>query len=155
MNERVVEILVFIMNHIRGDKSNLNNLELLSQDLLSKGYSQNEISSAFSWLFERIRNNFEEIVKNEGPGNAYAFRVLHELEAMMLTPAAHGYLLQLKELEILDEFDMEQAIERAMLMGNATIDLAEVKEIVASILAQGFSGMNGSYFIQNDSSVIH
>ena len=155
MNERVVEILVFIMNQIRGNKANLTKLEVISKDLLNKGYSQNEISSAFSWLFEKIQNNFEEILKNTEASHEYSFRVLHDLETMILSPKAYGYLLQLKELGIFDDIDIEQAIERAMLLGTATVDLEEVKSIVAYILALQSQGGNGNYFVNNHSQLVH
>lgn len=155
MNERVVEILVFIMNQIRGNKSKLNKLEVLSQDLLNRGYSQNEISSAFSWLFERIRNDIEEIVKNTGTQSDFTFRVLHDLESMILSPEAYGYLLQLKELDLLDDFDVEQAIERAVMIGTPYVDLEEMKSIVASILSQQSGQFNGSYLFNPSTSTIH
>lgn len=155
MNERVVEILVFIMNQIRGNKANLSKLELISEDLLNKGYSQNEISSAFSWLFERIRNNFEEILKNTEECHEFSFRILHDLETMIISPEGYGYLLQLKELGIFDDLDIEQAIERAMLLGTGAIDTEEMKAIAAYILAQQSSGGNGSYFVDNSSPLVH
>ena len=155
MNERVVEILVFIMNQIRGNKANLSKLDLISRDLLSKGYSQNEISSAFSWLFEKIRNNFEEILTNTEESHEFSFRILHDLETMIISPQAFGYLLQLKELGIFDDLDIEQAIERARLLGTGTIDSEEMKAIAAYILAQQSSGGNGSYFVENNSPLVH
>lgn len=155
MNERVVEILVFIMNQIRGNKNNLARLELISRDLLNKGYSQNEISSAFSWLFERIKSDFEEILRDTDVHSEHAFRILHDLEAMILTPQAYGYLIQLKELGILDDFDIEQAIERAMLLGAATVDVEEIKAIAAYLLAQQSGGGNGPYFINPNSQMVH
>ena len=155
MNERVVEILVFIMNQIRGNKANLSKLDLISRDLLSKGYSQNEISSAFSWLFEKIRNNFQEILINTDESHEFSFRILHDLETMIISPQAFGYLLQLKELGIFDDLDIEQAIERAMLLGTGTIDSEEMKAIAAYILAQQSSGGNGSYFVENNSPLVH
>lgn len=155
MNERVVEILVFIMNQIRGNKANLSKLEVISKDLLSKGYSQNEISSAFSWLFEKIRNNYEEILRNTEASHEFSFRVLHDLETMIISPPAYGYLLQLKELGIFDDLDIEQAIERAMMIGTSPVDLEEIKAIAAFILAQQSNSGNGSYFVNNQSPLVH
>jgi len=43
MNERVVEILVYIMNEMQGEKAAPNHMELISRDLLQRGYSENEI----------------------------------------------------------------------------------------------------------------
>ena len=101
MNERVVEILVYIMSEMRGGKSAPNNLEILSRDLLQRGYTENEISSAFSWLYERQESENEEVVAICGPTLQGAVRVLHDLERVVISPEGYGYLLQLKHLGIL------------------------------------------------------
>lgn len=155
MNERVVEILVYIMNQIRSNKGDLNQLEVLSQDLLNRGYSQNEISSAFSWLLDKIRNNFEELVKNSGPSSSFSFRILHDLEQMIITPEAFGYLLQLKALELLDDYDVEQIIERAMMLGTTQVDLDQLKAIIASVISQQNSTFDGDAFPGDETPIIH
>lgn len=105
--------------------------------------------------FEKIRNNFEEILTNTEESHEFSFRILHDLETMIISPQAFGYLLQLKELGIFDDLDIEQAIERAMLLGTGTIDSEEMKAIAAYILAQQSSGGNGSYFVENNSPLVH
>ncbi len=156
MNERVVEILVFIVNQIREDREFLSNLDLLSEDLLDKGYSQNEITSAFSWLLDRTDADFEEILKNVNPESGFSFRVLHDLEAMIISPEAYGYLLQLKSLDLLDDFEIECIIERSMMLGSSEVDLIEIKPIVASILAQTNRGSTANYeMIESAGATIH
>ena len=135
MNERVVEILMFIMNHIKSSDQDMSELELLSQDLLERGYSQNEISSAFSWLFERINSGFEELLRATDVDTSSSFRVLHELEQMIIKPEAFGYLLQMRELKLLDQFDFEQVIERALTSGSGKVGIEEIKSVVASVLS--------------------
>lgn len=155
MNERVVEILVYIMNEIRGKKPVATKLEVLSRDLLQRGYTENEISSAFTWLFDRYKADFEELIRNSGPTLNNSFRILHDLERMVISPAAHGYLLQLRELGILDDTEIEQIIERAMMVGSPRIEESEIKSLVASTLfnPQGFP--EGSFFLFDDSKIIH
>ena len=154
MNERVVEILVYIMNQIRNKKDALNQLDLLSQDLLSRVYTENEISSAFSWLMERIGSDTDELVKHTGPVSSFSFRVLHELEQMIIAPEAFGYLLQMKELNLLDDYDIEQVIERAVMLGTSQVDIVGIKAIVASVLSQDQPFSDGFLF-QDDAPTIH
>ncbi|MDQ7053280.1 MAG: DUF494 family protein [candidate division KSB1 bacterium] len=154
MNERVVEILVYIMNHLRSKKGNLNQLELLSRDLLDRGYTENEISSAFSWLMERLEAGYEEIIRQTAPASSFSFRVLHELEQMIILPEAYGYLLQMKALGLLDDFDVEQVIERAVMLGSSKVDMPAIKAIIASVLAQDLPFDDG-FFSDEETPIIH
>ena len=155
MNERVVEILVYIMNEIRDDKQAATKLDLLSRDLLQRGYTENEISSAFSWLFDRYKADFEELIRNDGPSIDGSFRILHDLERMVITPSAHGYLLQLRALGIVDDAEIEQIIERAMMMGGSRIDENEIKSLVASTLFYPPGLPEGSFLFLELSKIIH
>jgi len=134
MNEKVVEILVYIMKEIRSTDQGMGKLDLLSEELVQKGYTENEISSAFSWLFDRIKDNFDELLANTGPTLPSSFRVLHDVEKMIITPEAYGYLIQLKELGLLDATETEAIIDRALMLGTSRVTLEDMKAIVASSL---------------------
>ena len=153
MNDRVVEILAYIMTEIRGQKSNPDKLELISRHLVPGGYSQHQICFAFSWLFERYRGESEEVF-SISPASRGSFRVLHEVEKAVIAPDAHGYLLQLKQLRLVTDVDMENIIERAMMSGVARITAADVKALVASVLS-GPEGMRDRALIMEGNSVIH
>ncbi|HDL78601.1 MAG TPA: DUF494 family protein, partial [Bacteroidetes bacterium] len=64
----------------------------------------------------------------------HGFRVLHEAEKVVIHPEAHGYLIQLKELGIITQSDMEQIIERAMMLGVSSVTDDDIKSIVVSLL---------------------
>jgi uncharacterized protein Smg (DUF494 family) len=155
MNERVVEILVYIMSEIRVGKPATNNLEIISRDLLQRGYTENEISSAFSWLFDRYQGESEELVRNTGPTLAGSFRILHDLERIVISPQGYGYLLQLRELGILNDAEMEHIIEHAMMLGATRLSEAAIKSLVASYLFNLESNSDGGFFLFEDSAVIH
>lgn len=155
MNERVVEILIYIMNEIRSNEESSNQLELLSRDLIEKGYTESEISSAFSWLLSRIQNEAEEIVQNQGPTLSNSFRLLHEIENSIISTEAYGYVIQLKELGIINELDVEQILEKAMMIGATKVNLRDIKSIVASVIfiPEGYGP--GSYFVLDEPMQIH
>lgn len=155
MSERVVEILVYIMSEIRGKKTAASKLDVLSRDLLQRGYTQNEIGSAFSWLFDRYKADFEELVRHNGPTLNNSFRVLHDLERMVISPAAQGYLLQLRQLGILNDTEMEQIIERAMMVGSPRLDESEIKSLIAAFLFTPAGLSEGSFFFFEDSKSIN
>ena len=129
MQERIVEIILFLINELRSNKRlNDINVSLLTSD----GYTQSEISSAFSWLFERISAG--KSVVNVESGAAKSHRMLNDAEKMVFESQAYGYLIQCQQLSILNNVDVETIIERIMIAGFTTIGLPEIKSFVAGYL---------------------
>jgi len=129
MYERVVEIILFLMNELRSHKK----LSDVDVSLLSRnGYTQGEISTAFSWLFDRITVGQEQMTPLQGAPTS--FRVLHEIEKMAIAPEAFGYLLQFQQLGLLRNDDIEAIIERIMAAGFMSVGLQEMKSFVAGYL---------------------
>ncbi|MDZ7373079.1 MAG: DUF494 domain-containing protein [candidate division KSB1 bacterium] len=154
MNERVIEILVYIMSEIRNRRTGIGRLEALSQDLLQQGYSESEISSAFAWLFERMDEDLERLDEGFGATGHPTFRILHEAERAVIQPQAYGYLLQLHDLGIIDEAEMEAAIDRAMMLGTDTVDVDTMRSIVASILFNtDFPFGSSSLFFEGNTTI--
>ena len=60
MKERIVEILIYIMSEMQGNKGIT---EIDVRDLKEKGYTQSEISAAFSWLYDNMKLNDLEVVR--------------------------------------------------------------------------------------------
>ncbi|MFN0157879.1 MAG: DUF494 family protein [Bacteroidota bacterium] len=129
MKEKVVELLVFIMTEIQENKR-INEIDIA--DLRSKGYTQSEISAAFSWLYDNFQLN-ETAQRHEGRQQG-SQRMLHEAEKYALTTESQGYLIQLRELGLLDERDLETVIERVMLTGYEKLSIAELHSIVAAVI---------------------
>lgn len=141
MYERVVEIILFLMNELRANKQ-LNDVDV---SLLSRnGYTQSEISTAFSWLFDRITVGQEQMTPLQGAPSS--FRVLHEIEKMVISPEAFGYILQFQQLGLLRNEDLEIIIERIMAAGFASVGVPEMKSFVAGYLfdQEGEGGLNVS-----------
>jgi uncharacterized protein Smg (DUF494 family) len=129
MQERVVEIILFLVNELRSNKR-LNEVDVSS--LTRDGYTQSEISSAFSWLFERlsIGKSFTDVTRSAST----SFRMLNDTEKMVLGSEAYGYLIQCRQLELLSNGDIETIIERIMMAGFAAVGLPEMKSFVAGYL---------------------
>ncbi len=155
MNERVVEILIHIMKAIRQDSDVTNKLDLLSRNLIQKGYSESEISSAFTWLLDRLNYDSEELIEKQEPALQHSFRHLHEIERAIISTKAYGYIIELTELGIIDAVDVEQILERSMMLGAAKVTVEDVKSIVASMLFTSESMLEGGgYFMFEESPVI-
>lgn len=151
MKERVVEILVYLMSEIESDKR-LNEIDL--DDLKRKGYTQSEISAAFSWLYDNIPMQDGVVVRGAGVSKE-SRRILHEAEKLILTTESQGFLVQLCEVGLLDNHDIENIIERSMMSGLEKLTMTEVREIVAAVLSAKPNKWNESRSMLNNNETIH
>ena len=130
MKERIVEILIYIMSEMQANKG-IADIDL--GDLKDKGYTQSEIGAAFSWLYDNMKMSEVGVSYESVPGKG-SRRVLHEVEKQMLSTEAQGYIIQLRELGLLDDRDLELVIERVVLSGFEKLTPSELQEIVAAVL---------------------
>lgn len=140
MHERIVEIILFLVNELKSSKQ-LSDVDVSL--LTDNGYTQSEISTAFSWLFERLSVGQQLVKPNQDTHLSH--RVLHDAEKMVITSEGFGYLLQCQQLGLLSNADVETIIERIMAAGFSSVGVAEMKAFVAGMLSDmdsppGFSG---------------
>ncbi len=132
LQERLIEIIVYLLQELKRSqvKGNYSNI---SKKLASRGYTENEINFAFSWVF----NHFQENRHAQDEALEYSSRssrVLHEVEKMVIQPEAHGYLLQLRQLGLLDDYEFELVIEKALTLGTSAITIDDIKSIAGSVI---------------------
>ena len=152
MQERIVEIIVYLIHEMQTDKR-LGEIDLRA--LSDRGYTQNEISTAFSWLFDKIHLG-DNILARGSSGQPHSHRVLHDSERAIITPEAYGYLLELRELRLLDDMDIELAIDRIMMAGFGSVGIDEMKSVIASIIFDyDDSNRIGSRLMLNSKDTIH
>ncbi len=151
MKEKVVEILIYLMSEIQDNKQ-LADIDL--SDLRSKGYTQSEISAAFSWLYDNFQTLHRGVVHPARPASG-SRRVLHDAEKMVLSMESQGYLIQLTELGLLDGRDVETVIERAMLTGYEKLSVVELREIVAAVLFSKRSSGGPDAFLLDTGDTVH
>lgn len=155
MNERVVEILIYIMSAIRKNHNVTHKLDLLSDNLIQQGYSESEISSAFTWLLDRLNHESEELIERQSPTLKSSFRHLHEVERAVISTESYGYIIQLVELGIVDNMDVEQVLERALMLGTSEVEVNDIKSIVAAMLLGSEALLDGGYFLFEESAIVH
>ncbi|MBI2619914.1 MAG: DUF494 family protein [Ignavibacteriales bacterium] len=129
MYERVVEIIMFLVNELKSSKQ-LSEVDVAV--LSNNGYTASEISTAFSWLFERM--NVGQAMVEQSEANPASHRILHDVEKMVISPEAYGYLLQAQQFKILTNSDIETIIERIMAAGFSTVGIPEMKSFIAGML---------------------
>ncbi|MFA6569741.1 MAG: DUF494 family protein [Bacteroidota bacterium] len=130
MYEKIIEIIVFVIAEL---KQNKNFDEIDIGELQRLGYTQEEISTAFSWIVDRIEFS-DKFPTNLVFTTVDSFRVLHEVEKQLFSPEAWGDLVQLQTLGIISNEMIEILIERAIMMGMQEIDSENLKSFVAGFI---------------------
>ena len=150
MQERIIEILVYVLTEVKRTKKSVGEIDI--SQLVQKGYTQQEISTAFAWLNNRLQVDDKVLERSSTEDNRGSFRFLHRAEQYVITPEAYGYLIQLRELNIISQQEMELVIENAMLEG-FELSIAEIQNIITSVLfdsSLGHSSSNRTILNSND-----
>jgi uncharacterized protein Smg (DUF494 family) len=134
MDQRIVEILMYVIGEIQSRRIRLEEIEGISDELVQRGFSQREVATAISLFAERVGEARRTQVSS--PSGSHAHRVLHDVERQYVAADAHGYLIQMSHLGILDQADVEEIIERCMLLGNLNVGMDEIKMLVATHLLE-------------------
>jgi uncharacterized protein Smg (DUF494 family) len=127
--ERVIEIIVYLLTELKGSKQ-LSEVDV--QKLTKLGYTQNEINTAFSWVYSKIHSG--EKIFSDSKATARSHRMLHEVEKNVIEPEAFGYLIQLRELGMVSDMDLEVVIDRIMASGYMKVNKEDIKYFLAGFL---------------------
>lgn len=136
--EKIIEIIVYLLGELKKNKQ-LGDIEL--ENLSHLGYTQNEINTAFSWIYTKIYAG--EKIFNDENAKSRSFRMLHDVEKNVITPEAYGYLIQLRELGLITDMDIEVIIDKIMLSSYNKIDVEDIKGYIAAYLLD-IDDMNNS-----------
>lgn len=152
MYERIIEIIMFFVAQLHKNKS-INDGTF--EELSNQGYSASEISTAFSWLVDKTEFGEGAFESDTVPGGG-SFRIFHEAEQAFLSQESQGYLIQLRELNLLSNEHLEMVLDRCLRSADGKLGEANLKSIVASILFDT-DAMNstGSRVLLNGTDTIH
>ena len=152
MYEKIIEIIIYVISELKLN----NDIESLNLDLLlSKGYTDSEISTALSWIVDRI-DLTEQIFTFNGQSEPASFRILHDLEKDLFTTEAWGELVNLSSLGLVSNEQVELMIDRAFMLGLKQIDLEQLKMFIANVVFNAeFSKLGGSRFMLDGKDTIN
>ena len=140
MKGRIIEIIVYLMRQIKEKEQGLSQLDKLTGDLKSEGYTDQEINTAFYWLLEKLRLQLSKLVSSQKGIPKKSSRILHNTENILFSRTGYGYLIQLYQLGLIDDEQREQIIQRAMMSGLEEIGELEVKVLAANLLLSSEEG---------------
>lgn len=145
MRNNLVDLIVLLARRVRlGEPLN----EIKDENLAK--YNKSEISAAFSWIMQKYSG--KTAAGNTGSDNHH--RVLHYAERMLISPEAHGYLLELVSIGILDQASMEGIIEKVMFHSTERIGLEKIKIMVQEHLFETINSENNrTSFLRGNESV--
>jgi len=132
VGDRVLEIVVFLMSKIKDQQGQLDDLEEIASYLKNQGFTENEISSAYSWFLDHLQNDNEFLYNSSI--NSNATRILSDQERQLFSTDAIGYLIQLRHLGLLSEQQFEMVLERGLMIWTSSIDIDQVKLLIETIL---------------------
>ena len=150
MQEKIIEIIVHILSEIKNSKQ-IDDLDINS--LKGEGYTDAEINSAFAWLYSKIDSGESLFFENKKLNKSHRF--FHRSEKSILTLEAIGYLIQLKELNIISDLDEELILDKIFFLGYQKADVSEIKLIVSTLIfnLEDKSDILGRLILQNNETV--
>jgi uncharacterized protein Smg (DUF494 family) len=157
VQDRILEIVVLLMNHLEEHQGSLGNIDDMSENLRSLGFTDSEISTAYNWLFKQLENAPDNFNFSERGGKTPAVRVLSGAERKVFEPDAYGYLLQLQHLGLLNTEQFESIIDKGMVLGASPIDIDEAKFLVSGVLfdAPAVDFLSSDWFTDLESEPIN
>ena len=149
MDSRILEIVFCLMDYVEDSDDQMENMSEYSSSLKNLGYTEHEISTAYSWILDHAGSPTESLY-SVFPDRIGAFRILTELERARLTPDAHGFLLKLYNLGILDSEQFEAVLDRVTISGQRLVTPQQIKLVVSAVIFSGFG--DGDRNLLNDIS---
>ncbi len=155
MNKRVLDILSFVMKEIRENSYGDIDLQLIMDILSTQGFSDDEISSAMSWLMSHGESIDRLFTGHPAGVPRPMWRILNEYEKEIISPQAYSYLFHLRELDLLSDDEMEKIIERATSLQMAHLDEKEMQDLIAAVVLDFENSASEGYFQFNSTMLPH
>jgi len=131
MVQRIIEIIIYVISELKSKKQ-FDEIDL--EKLKNLGYTNSEISTAFSWIADN--GSFGDILDTKpqfNNGSKY-FRILNPIEKDFFTENAANELIHYNVLGLLSNENIEQLLDKNLLHGYTKIDSNELKMFLANVV---------------------
>ncbi len=133
MKETVFDVLMYLFdNYFEEDYEINSDQESLKYELVQAGFGDNQVSKAFDWL-EGLALQ-KDLIQSDNLTEKSTLRMYSEREMEKLDVECRGFLIFLEQSGVLDAFDREVVIDRAMALEAEEIDLQQLKWVVLMVL---------------------
>jgi uncharacterized protein Smg (DUF494 family) len=123
-----MDLVVLLVEMTRTSNKSFGELD---KELISLGYSSEEIEQAFSWVSNQWHRVEHGLV---GEGGGMPIRVLSPWESTVLDPEAYSYLLRLQALGLLDDDQFERIMYRIVPFRGERVGVSEIKALAGSVI---------------------
>jgi len=128
--ERIIEIIIYVVTELK-QKRALSDISI--QELNDRGYSTEEISTAFSWIADRLEITENLFMNTQLPSDR-SFRVFNDSEKELFTKEGWAEIIRLNLLGLLTNENIEQLLDRAVFLGYYKIDDKQLKNYLAQTI---------------------
>jgi|GEM_PF-1166671 len=149
MRNRVFEIVVFLIDYMQGDAARFSDTNDLWATLEAQGYSEDEISSAYSWLLKRFENTPQRYFSSF-PATPSSHRVLTASERGQLTTEAYGFLIKLSNTSVLSDEQFEIIMNRLSAFGPIPVTLDQIKLLASSVVFSDLDEFDAAELFDSD-----
>ncbi len=137
MSNRIFEIVVYLIDYMQGDPGRFAATDELWEELEAQGYSDDEISSAYSWLLKRFDSSSQRFFTSF-PKEHSSNRILTVAERSQLTTEAHGFLVKLLNRNLINDEQFEAILDHVSAYGPKPATLDHIKVIATSVVFSGW-----------------
>lgn len=133
MKETVFDVLMYLFdNYFEEDYEINSDQESLKYELIQAGFGDGQVSKAFDWL-EGLATQ-KDLIQSENLTEKSTLRMYSEREMEKLDVKCRGFLIFLEQSGVLNAYDREVVIDRAMALEAEEIDLQQLKWVVLMVL---------------------
>lgn len=151
IESKILEIVVYLIDHIRANQGHLSDMDDVSSDLRSMGYTDNEISSAYCWVMDRYGST-DQVFFSEFPDEHNSVRIFTNAERYQFEADSQGFLLKLVNLGLVDDEQMEMILDRGAMLGPKPVTLDQMKLIASSFVFSDSVDYEGFAWQDSDDS---
>jgi len=128
MVNRFMDLVVLLVEMTRTSNKSFGEMD---KELVSLGYSAEEIEQAFSW----VSSQWHRVDHGLAGGEAgVPVRVLSPWESTVLDTEAYSYLLRLQALGLVDDDQFERIMYRILPFRGEQLGVTEIKALAGSVI---------------------
>ena len=133
MNNKTIEILIFLLGYLKENNFDDESLSVFSENLVISGYNADDVAEALGLLLEKL--HFIPVKSSEiSEQQETSIRMLNDYERMKIPAEVYGYILKLRSLSLINGAQMEKIIDYCMFTDSHKISESEINEIIAAII---------------------
>ncbi|MBN1558664.1 DUF494 family protein [candidate division KSB1 bacterium] len=146
MEKRFLDVLTFVLNEISENTDGDLDLQTVIDVLQDEGYSEDEISSAMSWIMNHGDPLDRITTEQKSDIPRPVWRSLNDIEEETISPNAYSYLFHLRELNILTDDNLEKVIDRAVDLRLTRMSVEDMKDLVTAVVLNFEDSASKGYF---------